>query len=244
MTAREPRLLLFACSARKRRDAGPLPAIERYDGPAFRVLRRYLARAGDTALCVHILSARYGVIPAAMPLPAYDERLTATRAVALRPEIERTLAAVVGRQRWQSCFIYGGRAYYALMASVLVALDSAPPVARPDGPPGVRLARLRAWLDGGTSADESAAAVGGTVPRLRGVRVDLTAEQALARLRETLASASGGSESAAVWVVDMESALLPAKRAASVLTGLPKTAFGTTEAVRLLRQLGLTVGQQ
>jgi hypothetical protein len=35
-------MLILACSRRKRPDEGLLPAIERYDGPAFRVLRRFL----------------------------------------------------------------------------------------------------------------------------------------------------------------------------------------------------------
>ena len=34
------RLLIVACSRAKRPDAGSLPAIDRYDGPAFRLLRR------------------------------------------------------------------------------------------------------------------------------------------------------------------------------------------------------------
>jgi hypothetical protein len=37
-----PRLLIAACSQRKRADEGLLPAIERYDGPVYRVLRRFL----------------------------------------------------------------------------------------------------------------------------------------------------------------------------------------------------------
>jgi hypothetical protein len=35
-------MLILACSRRKRPDEGLLPAIERYDGPAFRVLRHFL----------------------------------------------------------------------------------------------------------------------------------------------------------------------------------------------------------
>ena len=35
-------MLILACSRRKRPDEGLLPAIERYDGPTFCVLRRFL----------------------------------------------------------------------------------------------------------------------------------------------------------------------------------------------------------
>ena len=40
--ARPDRMLILACSRRKRPDEGLLPAIERYDGPALRVVRRFL----------------------------------------------------------------------------------------------------------------------------------------------------------------------------------------------------------
>jgi hypothetical protein len=39
---RTRRMLILACSRRKRPDEGLLPAIERYDGPAFRMVRRFL----------------------------------------------------------------------------------------------------------------------------------------------------------------------------------------------------------
>jgi hypothetical protein len=35
-------MLILACSRRKRPDEGLLPAIEPYDGPAFRMVRRFL----------------------------------------------------------------------------------------------------------------------------------------------------------------------------------------------------------
>lgn len=237
-TAPTPRLLLLACSARKRLDAMPLPALERYDGPAFRVVRRYLAHSGDAALCVRILSARFGLVAAETPLPPYDERLTPARGEALRSAVHGALAIILASQKWQSCFIYGGHAYYALMASCFTTDAAAIPHERAEGPPGVRLANLRAWLDGRKA--ESAAVQSRAVPRLRGVPVDLTPAQAADRLLEV----SGGSAvaaSAAVWMVQIDDRALPVKRAAALLTGLPTGAFGASEAVRLLRQLGLEV---
>lgn len=40
--ASDCRLLILSCSQRKRSTSNLLPAIERYDGPAFQVLRKFL----------------------------------------------------------------------------------------------------------------------------------------------------------------------------------------------------------
>lgn len=69
------RLLLISCSATK--CGGPLtmPAIERYDGPKFRVLRKFLAEAGADVPDIRILSAAHGLIAADYPLANYNVEL-------------------------------------------------------------------------------------------------------------------------------------------------------------------------
>src|SRR5437764_14093390 len=86
-------LLLVACSQRKRDTPGLLPAIERYDGPIFRLIRRF-RRYRPTGPTVAILSAAFGLIPADHPIPWYDRRMTPARAHALRPDVERALCAM------------------------------------------------------------------------------------------------------------------------------------------------------
>ncbi len=75
-------LLIIACSATKRHDAGLLPALHRYDGPLYRIIRRALAERPQLAarLTIRILSAEYGLISADTPIPDYDQRMTPARA--------------------------------------------------------------------------------------------------------------------------------------------------------------------
>src|ERR671937_639945 len=80
-----PRLLIVACSRRKRADPGLLPAIERYDGPAYRVLRRYLRQHPSQPPDVLILSAELGLVLHTQPIPAYDRLMTPQRARELLP---------------------------------------------------------------------------------------------------------------------------------------------------------------
>ena len=55
-------LLILSCSQRKRKDPGFLPAIERYDGVNFRVIKK-LGRQSRLLknLDILIISAKYGI---------------------------------------------------------------------------------------------------------------------------------------------------------------------------------------
>ena len=68
------RLLLLGCSATKWRDPGDLPALDRYDGPVFRVVRQR-RREGRRLPLMLILSAAYGLIGPQNPVTYYDQRL-------------------------------------------------------------------------------------------------------------------------------------------------------------------------
>lgn len=71
---RPARLLVLACSATKRADPEPMPALARYDGPLWRTLRA--ADPGGRLARAAFLSARYGFREASTPIADYDARLT------------------------------------------------------------------------------------------------------------------------------------------------------------------------
>jgi cytoplasmic iron level regulating protein YaaA (DUF328/UPF0246 family) len=81
------RLLIVACSARKKRLPELAPAIERYDGPLFRVLRKFLRENLYQAPEILILSAKFGLIGPSELIPEYDCRLTADGAKQLRTTV-------------------------------------------------------------------------------------------------------------------------------------------------------------
>lgn len=88
------RVLVLSCSRRKQPDVGLLAAIERYDGPSFRVLRRYLQRQPVDPPDVYILSAEFGLISAEQPIPDYDRRMTPRRADDLKPAVAEALSHI------------------------------------------------------------------------------------------------------------------------------------------------------
>ena len=68
------RLLLLGCSERKAEKRGRLPAFQRYDGPAYRVFRKFLrdSRGAGPPMNLYILSAKYGLISGDILIPDYD----------------------------------------------------------------------------------------------------------------------------------------------------------------------------
>jgi hypothetical protein len=113
------RLLIMACSARKRTDAGLLPALERYDGPSFRVLRRFLAQHPADRPDTVILSARFGIVDSDDSIPYYDQPLTCERMQALQPLVHDAVEQRLRAKAFDEIFTYGSRLYACLLATAL-----------------------------------------------------------------------------------------------------------------------------
>lgn len=86
-------LLVLGCSQTKRDAPGLLPAIDRYDGSAYRVLRSYLRECEwPTNLSVAVLSAKYGLVGGFTGIEDYDQRMTPGTALNWAPQCSTTLA--------------------------------------------------------------------------------------------------------------------------------------------------------
>lgn len=143
------RLLIIACTATKRPDAGLLPAIDRYDGPSFRVLRRWQADHPDVAdsLAVYVLSAEYGLIPASLPIADYNRRMTAARADELREPVQAALQQVLTGQTFAAAYLSGGQVYRRALGEPLPRIGGIPLETAPAGAGiGTQLAALKRWL--------------------------------------------------------------------------------------------------
>lgn len=136
-------LLILACSATKVAYGGPeVPAITRYDGPAWRVLRKALRERPELAeqLTAAALSARYGLVRADHPIAYYDQRMTPARAAELGRDMRDQLALPAWRGPWDAVLVNVGADYRP-------ALPELPwPATWAQGTIGERLAQLKAWL--------------------------------------------------------------------------------------------------
>jgi hypothetical protein len=238
------RLLILSCSQRKRPDPGLLPAIERYDGPAFRVLRRFL-RERDTGVHevdAHILSAEYGLIPIEQPIANYDRKMTPQRAVELRGDVLDTLTMLV-RIGYDALCVAMSAQYWRAFEGWAAVVPLGFQVVILTGSQGVQLAKLKRWLWNDQPPSRESGYRSKTKPRgtasLRGVELHLTPSQVLDYARAALAG--GGSSACRLrkWYIELDGQRISPKWLVSVLTKLPVSSFSAGEARRVLRHLGL-----
>jgi len=236
------RLLILSCSQRKRSAPGLLPAIERYDGPAFRVLRRFLREQPDrTGLDVFVLSAAYGLITAECPITEYDQVMTPQLAAELHDEMLAVFANLIRTGYTGLCLSMSAKYLIALEGwSGLIPLGVSAMVA--DGPQGVKLAQLKSWLWGET-VKEPERKLKAIEPRgiacLRGVELRLMPAQIFEQARAALAEDGTSANCFRKWYVEVDGRRVAPKWLVSKLAGLPVNAFTTGEARRVLNQLGV-----
>jgi hypothetical protein len=239
------RLLLVSCSQRKRRTRALLPAINRYDGPAFRVLRRYLVGQSTAQLKVLILSAKWGLISGDTPLPYYDQQMTGRRARELRPLITKQLRKILKARSYEEMFIAMSESYFQVLTDQELSKIANLTIYIPQGRQGQKISSLYDWLHGSPPPARK-------IPNeslknkhkktcLRGIEISYTKEKALKLARQALLQNLKTATRTYSWYVQLGEKRISPKWLVSLLTDLPVSAFVTDEARRVLAQLGIEV---
>ena len=138
------RLLIISCSAAKRLNPRTyIPAIERYDGVFFKVLRKAL-REGRCQPPVEILiiSAKYGLIAPHTPIPNYDTKMNTRQSAMLRIPIRKNLQRVINKNKPSRILVNLGKPY----ADIIRDLPELQSAFWAEGPIGKRAATLKSWL--------------------------------------------------------------------------------------------------
>jgi hypothetical protein len=123
-----------------------MPAIDRYDGPSFKVLRKYLREGPNDAPYVLILSAKYGLIQSDCPIEDYDVRMSAGLANEMRENVICSLRRSVERISPRELGICLGTRYQNAVRGFEKTLPESVVVDQLGGGLGKRLSALRAWL--------------------------------------------------------------------------------------------------
>lgn len=237
------RLLILSCSKRKRLDSGTLPAIERYHGPAFQVVRRFLRQSSSEPLDIQILSASAGLIAATFPIPYYDQRMTLQRACALQNDVTTTFQTLIQTHPYEEICLCMGKDYMHAMDGVIPLIPETIPLTTINGAIGKMLSQLHGWLYGTSFpcpvSPTSSASI--TPVRFHGRELTLTAEEVREQARRALRAGQGQPTRYHTWYVEVDGQRVAPKWLISVVTGLPVRTFTSGEARRALEQLGVSV---
>ena len=146
------RLVILACSQRKVQSKLLMPAIERYDGPAYKVVRKWLRTIPDARLHLDflILSAEFGLISDSQRIPYYDRRMTVERAKELHEETLYALKTIFSSDRYRAVFVCMGKTYRRAIEGINAFF---PNIEYSHGGIGMQISQLRQFLynDGNTT---------------------------------------------------------------------------------------------
>jgi hypothetical protein len=235
--------LLLACSQRKRLDAGVLPAIDRYDGPAFRLLRRYIKQNSVQSVDAKIISAEYGLISTDYSLPYYDCRITKKQSKILHSQVITGLEIALNSKPYTNLLIWLGRDYLEAIHSYEAIIPEGMTVQLANGGIGRRLSILYDWLYGDLSSLQYKQVP--TLPKstvfIRGIEVSLTPDQILNVARQAISLGKRGATQYQSWYVRVDDQRVAPKWLVSQITGLSVSTFHTDSARKTLQKLGIPV---
>ena len=251
------RCLILSCSQKKVENSGKLPAIQRYDGPPFRVLRKFLTDANSTAphnaVDVFILSAEFALIDGDEPIPYYDRRMTPRRAEELYADVLKTFKSRIVSKNYSELFLSMGKTYLLALDGFETLLSSETKVIISNGGNGQKLADLKAWLNGVAIPVKQPSSQNGDndrviVPRvirgaarLKGVDLRLTPDEVYQIARQSLADEVGNPHNFRNWYVLVDEIKVAPKWLVSQLANLPVREFDAGSARRVLKGLGIPV---
>ncbi len=244
------RCVLLSCTERKRTDSNLLPAIERYDGPLFRVLRRFLRNHPDIReeLNIIILSAKFGLIDANKPIPWYELQMTSAKADEMRSQVLAHLKSHFEYNNHKELFVALGAMYFRVIDGFKSIIPPTTKIIRSTGPQGIKAQELKRWLQEGRPTYDLVEAktsktnqeVHGPA-KIHGRTVNLSRDQIINQAHKALKDRSGNPENYRYWYVLINGKKVGPKWLISQLTGLPVSDFNSGEARRVLNRLGLKV---
>ena len=145
-------LLIISSSQRKIQSPETLAAIDRYDGPAYRCLRKFRSEQDGKLpknLRILILSAKYGLIFPETEIHDYDLKMTAERAEIIRSDVHQNLSQClyfyqIAYGGMDQVFINLGKTYRRTLDGFHWGLL---PTLEATGGIGQKTSQMKAWLE-------------------------------------------------------------------------------------------------
>lgn len=235
------RLLILSCSKSKSPDRKLLPAIERYQGPTYKVLRKFLRERLNASIDIYILSAKFGLIPSSRSIPYYDLEMTEKRAKKISASIVKNIIKVAAVQNYDEAFILLGKTYLHAVKGIEEVLHIPIHVSEMSSVGGY-LSALRKWLYGNQSRFRFELGTTKNVT-IKGKKIIFTCDEVLDIARANLVHELSQARRFQGWYVKIDQEHISPKWLVSKLTNLPLKSFHTHQAIQVLSKLGLEVNQ-
>jgi hypothetical protein len=237
------RIVITSCSQRKKSDKHLLPAIERYDGPNFRLLRKYLSQSADK-LDVYVLSAKFGLLAYTTKIPFYEQKLSNQQFHELT-EISRLQANqfFTETEKPKEVFVNLGISYLQVFEPTLQTLAQTNSLIFTSGSSGKRLAEMHDWLYGEKSPLRNECTE--TILKevfIQGIRLQTSEKEIRAIIQNEIAqNKTKDLQNFQSWFVPIDDMKVSPKWLISKLTGLPVGKFHSDQARKTLQRLGIKV---
>jgi len=122
-----------------------MPAIEIYDGPLFRAIRKYF-NSTLPLVDIYIVSSKYGLLSSDTLIEPYDQEMTPKRALEIHEDVISDLAQLIKKEQYTEVLVN-------LLASYRLAVDGIKDVIPNNtcliflnGPIGKRTSKTIQWL--------------------------------------------------------------------------------------------------
>ena len=236
-------LVILGCSARKKQTSRLLPAIDRYDGPTFQVLRKHLRATPGRSPDACILSGRFGLIPGGFLIPRYERQARDEDCVQLGPRVDSQLKEILDDVQPERLFVSVGGRYWRLIENTLLREVPASGLVVAVGGIGGRGSQLLHWLrlDCSGRPDEALSEQPRGEAVLLGTTVRQSREEVLQKACKWLSTARADAARFETWYVPVGRERVAPKWLVSILFDKPVARFRTADAKRVLAQLGVEV---
>lgn len=141
-------LLILSCSQKKIINPNPLPAIERYDGPSYKVLRKIMSSSNyNNSLDIAIISAKYGLLQPHENIEDYDLKMNKQIAESINNGVAQKLRKRILNKKYENIFINIGSDYTLAVNGFNKNLPRNIKILYANGKIGERLSQMKKWLE-------------------------------------------------------------------------------------------------
>ncbi len=141
-------LLILSCSQKKVKNPTLLPAIERYDGPSYRVLRKIIYSSNyNNSLDIAIISAKYGLLRPNENIEDYDLKMNQEIAKSIKNKVIQKLRRQISNKKYENIFINLGSDYKLSIDGFDRNIPKNTKLLYADGKIGEKLSRMKKWLE-------------------------------------------------------------------------------------------------